>query len=189
MYLSLATSNKISNNLETLHKKVWEFFPNSIDRDFLFRVEEKKIWMLSAKKPVTPEWCNEINTKEQNPKFSIGDCFSFEVVINPVENSTIPKGMINARRTKSIPQNEIGLWFYNKCLKNGFTISNLTISEKTNRPIVGRGSKKGGFRYVTEVLVSGELKIENVSLFENAYTKGVSKSKHLGFGLLLLRRV
>jgi CRISPR system Cascade subunit CasE len=185
MFLTQAISEKHhTTNPQYWHGMVFDFFPDSQKRDFLFFVDEDSVktnvWILSKDEPTTPPWCSKVNTKRFEPKFTKGLRYRFNVLINPVENKT-------GGGTKYIEQKDVEQWFALKCKAQGFTVHEVLVGEMVRQQVI-RAKSKGGAHTINQVAIEGWLEIDDASLFERAYTQGIGKSKAFGFGFLMLRR-
>jgi len=187
MYLSRAITNKQGTDPQYWHKMVFDFFPNpDANRDFLFRVDNSSetntaLWMFSNREPIKPKWCSDIKCKNIDAKAAnVGDSFLFDIVIHPAESKT-GKGVV------TIPFENIPEWFYKKCKSNGFSISDVAIGDPVIHNVV-RPQNKGGRHLIQEVMICGQLIVDDKELFEKAYTQGIGRSRSFGFGMLMLRR-
>lgn len=84
---------KISNDIYTWHKLLWQCYPNDPDaeRDFLTRIDQLegsfRLWVLSKRKPVRPQWCpvDGFAVNEISSSFLTRRYYAFDLRANPTK--------------------------------------------------------------------------------------------------------
>lgn len=193
------------------HKKIWECFPGrgQDKRCFLSRIDTLegayRLWLLSALKPVCPDWCPEedFSLKKISSSFLSHRYYAFDLKANPVKSLTQRDACGQRKRGKRIPltdPQELKAWLVRKGqarrldptsgqeISGGFRIveeNPLEISPMEESHFVRKGDAAyhGGVRY------RGVLEVTDREQFVRTYHEGIGSAKGFGFGLLLLSPV
>lgn len=185
-----------SKNAYTLHRSLWELFPNRPDdaRDFLFRVEWEKtgvgatILMLSQKEPTSGIDSVEIKAlRDYSLKLLEGQRFRFLLKANPVKTIKDEKGRKNAKgdikncRVPLIKEEEQRQWLMRR-LDGVAVLEEMQISPCI--PLYFRKGKQAG--KIVPVRFEGVLKVIDPQVINELVAKGIGPAKALGCGMLSL---
>ena len=187
------------------HQLLWKFFEKYKDtkRYFLYRQEHDnrkfKYYVLSENIPSNFMEPNiHIESKEYNPRLSIGQPLTFSIRVNP----TVTLGnkrhdiIMHKKRQYTHQENKPPLqqiiqdsgtkWFEKQAGKNGFSFKpEMIVVNSYQQHKSNRKHKKISYSTVD---ISGNITVEDVSLFRNALFRGIGKSKAFGCGLMLIKK-
>lgn len=171
------------------HKALWAAFPDTENRNFLYRVEPRDggfmAYLLSENEPVQPEW----GAWESKP---IGDAFlrhssyRFQLCANPTVKRKRDDRK-NGTRTAIYDPQELQEWLLRKADQGGFAVeeSALKISPPLNQPFYKKGTRGNHKRVEFE----GVLGVTDPEKFRAAFQNGLGSAKAFGFGLLVLQPI
>jgi CRISPR system Cascade subunit CasE len=203
------------------HKKLWECYPGepNAKRDFLTRIDQLegtfRVWMLSKKKPVRPEWCSPdcFALNEIAASFLTHKRYAFDLKANPVKTivqrgpngETLLQSNGKRKHGKRVPlvsHDDLRAWLIRKgnvrCPDEdtGMDIpGGFRIIEEEQRPleitpmIESYFRKKEQAAYHGGVQFRGILEVTSQSQFIKTYESGIGSAKGFGFGLFLLAPV
>jgi CRISPR system Cascade subunit CasE len=204
-----ARVESISDNY-VWHKKIWQCYPNApeVKRDFLTRIDQLegafRLWVLSKRKPVRPEWCapESYAIKEIAPSFLSHRYYAFDLRVNPVktivqrgpngETLMQPNGKRkNGKRIPLVNSKELYEWIIRKSIAGGFRVvddKTLEISPMMENHFRKKDRKSGKEQsaYHGGVQYRGTLEVTDPEKFMETYHSGIGSAKGFGFGLLLL---
>jgi CRISPR system Cascade subunit CasE len=205
-----ARAEDISDNY-AWHKRLWEgCFPDdpNAKRDFLTRIDQLegafRLWVLSKRKPVRPEWCSpdSFALKEIALSFLSHRYYAFDLRVNPVktivqrgpngETLMQPNGKRkNGKRIPLVNSEELHAWIVRKSIAGGFSIvedKTLEISPMMESYFRKKDRKSGKDQsaYHGGVSFRGTLEVTDPEKFVETYLSGIGSAKGFGFGLLLL---
>lgn len=183
-----------SRSAYTLHKALWELFPNRQDdeRDFLFRVEKEEnrqgvvLLMQSKVEPVDSAKAIELQVK-RNFMLNLvqGQRIRFLLKANPVKTIKDEKGRKNTRgevkscRVPLIKEEEQVQWLKRKLDK----VAKLEDVQVSNGlPLYFKKSSHAG--KIVPVLYEGVATIENPEALVAMLESGIGPAKALGCGML-----
>lgn len=205
MDIDLHTARSIgANDNYGWHQRIWECFPDAPDssRDFLTRIDalesSMRLWILSRRKPVRPDWCPEgsFALKEISRSFLSHSRYAFDLRANPTR-TPVAKGSdgkpllrpdgkrAHGRRVLLTKREDIHAWLLRKASDSGFKV--LAAPPLEIGPVVEchfRAKDRSGFH--GGVQFRGALEVEDREKFIHAYCSGIGSAKGFGFGLLLL---
>jgi CRISPR system Cascade subunit CasE len=198
-----------SHGAYNLHKEMWKLFPDNPNgvRDFLYAVmgDERTIYCVSAKVPVSNEGYWNVETKPYNPLINEGDHFQFRVCVNPtVANEATGKHqrhdvvMDTKRKCKEKGEEKsmeeivhcaVTGWMERKGAANGFEIPDaehvIVHSYRRNESM-----KSGVHKIVfSTAVVEGIMRVTEPELFRKALFEGLGPAKGFGCGLLMIKRL
>jgi len=171
------------------HKALWKAFPETENRNFLFRVENHSngfmVYLLSEKKPINLDW-GIWESKVVSEAFLTHSCYRFQLCANPTVKRKI-EGRKNGTRTAICDADELKTWLLRKAEQSGFSIdeSALQISPPINQPF----RKNGKIGNHKRVEFQGVLNVIRPDLFKETFKNGIGSAKAFGFGLLVLQPV
>jgi CRISPR system Cascade subunit CasE len=200
------------------HKKLWECYPDepNAKRDFLTRIDQLegvfRVWMMSKKKPVRPEWCSSacFALNEIAASFLTHKRYAFDLKANPVktlvqrgpngETLIQPNGKRkHGKRVPLVNHDDLRTWLIRKgevrCrdkstgvdIPGGFRIVETMEKPLEISPMMeNHFSKKGQTAYHGGVQFRGILEVTDQKNFVDTYESGIGSAKGFGFGLLLL---
>lgn len=139
--------------------------------------ESRMILLLSDRQPQTPQH-GRLQSKMVGESFLAYDNYRFEVIINPTRRDSSTRKLIALRR-----QEEVAQWFIAKSSGTwGFRVNPLNLQVRMMQ--IGRFSKKEQVVTQGRAEISGELHVEDRSLFIKSFTHGIGRGRAFGFGLL-----
>jgi CRISPR system Cascade subunit CasE len=166
-----------------LHKAVYSLFPQieGVTRDFLFADkggdwQERKILILSERRPVTPEF-GVVVFKEIPDSFLEHALYGFEVTLNPTKREKT-SGKTLAIRGKE----NLLAWFSAKAPLIGFEIEENSL--QVQNVGVQTFDKDGSVCTHNTATFIGKLKVTNKAAFIKSFKEGIGRAKAFGFGLL-----
>ncbi len=171
------------------HKALWKAFPETEDRNFIFRVEIQPtgsiLYLLSENEPVQPDW-GVWESKVVDETFLDHSSYRFQLCANPTVKRKI-EGRKNGTRTAICDPNELKAWLLRKAEQSGFTVDDdsLRISPPINQPFRKNG-KTGNHKRVE---FQGVLSVTQPETFKETFKNGIGSAKAFGFGLLVLQPV
>lgn len=177
------------NDSYAWHKALWDAFPNTSNRNFLYRVEPRDagflVYLLSENEPVHPEW-GAWESKPVGDAFLDHSSYRFQLGANP----TIKRkrdGRKNGTRTAIYDPQQLKEWLFRKAEQGGFAVeeSTLQISPPLNQPFYKKGTRGNHKR----VEFQGVLGVTNPETFKATFKKGIGSAKAFGFGLLVLQPI
>ena len=143
-------------------------------------IRQKKILILSNRKPhLTPQF-GKIETKQVPNSFLNYDRYGFEVTINPTRRDSKTKKLIPIKKRE-----EVRRWFFERsCESWGFQSSPETME-------VGRMGvqifEKSGERIVHGFAkLKGTFLVTDREKFQRSFLEGIGRGRAFGFGLLLI---
>ena len=183
------------NNIYELHRTIMSAFPDNSKGGpgrVLFRIEDgtesfgKAVLIQSQHKPdwnylrVADDYLvREPESKEFNPKISIGVQYRFRLLANP----TVKK---DGKRLGIFDEEEQVKWITRKSESNGFTLLNVMNYQKEGVKGFKPGQQNGIVLH--SVLFEGALRVDDVEKFLRCLEGGIGSGKGFGFGLISLAR-
>jgi len=185
-----------------LHKLVWQLFPETQKRDFLYRrVEEASVptvYVLSQHIPVAADSLWLLETKEYRPKFKVGSQFMFSLRANPVVSRKSEKGgrgirhdvVMDAKRhnsdtdSRELEQTAGRAWLEPRSERNGFKIDTLSVDGYRQHRL--RKSSKAEVKFST-LDFSGVLQITDCDNFYKVLQLGLGSAKGFGCGMMMIK--
>jgi len=175
------------------HQALWQAFPGTEARTFLYRVEPNEngflVYLLSEKEPEHLEW-GRWESKPFNEGFLDRTHYRFQLCANPTRRY-VKDGQGNrfekSKRFVVADPAELKKWLLHKAEQGGFAVDEaaLQISPPVNQPFY-KNRKRGNHRRVE---FSGLLKVTDHEHFKETFRKGIGSAKAFGFGLLVLQPV
>jgi len=201
MYLSkvLIPWQKASNPYD-IHRELWHLFPRrpDEDRDFLFRVEQKKkdcgveVLMQSGQEPGDVDGRNYVEaTRKYEPAIEKGQKLRFRLRANPVKKISDEserlnrKGEVKKCRVPLIREEEQKAWFERKIEPFCF-LDALIVNQEV--PIYFRKKKSDRTGKIQTVLFDGIFSVKDPSRFMREIEKGIGPAKAFGCGLLSIAK-
>lgn len=185
-----------------LHKQVWRLFPETKNREFLYRrVDEASvptIYVLSQQVPMASDGTWLLETKEYRPKLKVRSRFMFSLRANPVVSRKSEKGgrgirhdvVMDAKRrnlgtdSRELEQTAGRAWLELRSESNGFTIDSLSVD----------GYRQHRFRKSSNIEVqfstldfAGVLQITDCDDFMNVLGSGLGSAKGFGCGMIMIK--
>lgn len=119
-------------------------------------------------------------TKTINPNIKNGDVFKLFSQVNPTKHITVEK----RKKVGIWKTDELNAWILRKADIHGFIVNSCSF-ENNGLIDSGRPTKS----LYQNVNVNAVITVNDVDKFQHALNYGIGSAKHLGFGMLLLRRV
>ncbi len=170
-------------DIYSVHKTVYSLFPETPEksRDFLFADKGgdwngRKILILSARKPLAPEY-GEIYSKKVTDAFLQFDHYGFEIIMNPVKRDAGTGKIVSVRGRENLLE-----WFTHKSPGFGFEI--VPESLQVNHMKVLTYQKSGKTCTHNSAVFIGKLRVAARETFIESFKKGIGRAKAFGFGLL-----
>jgi len=194
------------------HQQLWKLFPNgkSGKRTFLYRKElatSKSFFIIvSVDEPVEDGSIWQVDTKQYEPKLTVGQQLAFSLRANPIKTKRDENGkqkrhdvvMELKRKTENLPMQKLeqsagGEWIKSRSNRNGFELkeNSLIVSGYRQHHLFKKkkpDEKKDDIRFST-LDFTGILKITDVEIFTNMLYKGIGSAKGFGCGLMMVKRV
>ena len=184
-----AAAQRHLNDSYAWHKALWDAFPETDSRNFLYRVESRDggflVYLLSENKPVQPEW-GEWESKPVGDAFLDHSSYRFQLCANPTVKRK-RDGRKNGTRTAIYDPQELKEWLLRKAEQGGFAVeeSTLQISPPLNQPFYKKGTRGNHKR----VEFHGVLGVADREKLEATFKNGIGSAKAFGFGLLVLQPI
>ncbi|MDR2178066.1 MAG: type I-E CRISPR-associated protein Cas6/Cse3/CasE [Treponema sp.] len=167
----------------SVHRTVYSLFPKTDEggRDFLFAdkgggFNRRRILILSKRRPLRPEY-GSIESREIPKSFLEGNCYGFEIRLNPVKREKGGGKIVPVRGRENLLE-----WFRAKSESWGFAV------DRESQQIQSSGiqSFEKQDRQVTQnaATFTGILKVKDRPLFIKSFEEGIGRGKSFGFGLL-----
>lgn len=175
------------------HQALWKAFPDTKDRNFLYRVESKDggflLYLLSEAEPAAPDW-GIWETKKIGESFLNFSTYRFQLCANPTRRYVNDgQGARFEKSKRFVVADPVALnqWIVRKAEQGGFAVEedSLQISPPLNQPFYKNG--KGGNHKRVEF--QGILRVTNPEQFKETFNKGIGSAKAFGFGLLVLQPI
>ncbi len=188
-----------SKSAYTVHKALWELFPNRPDdaRDFLFRIEKEKTGvgtLLLLQSPHAPHQAAElvdvVASRDYSPNIFNGQRIRFLLKANPVKTIKDARGRKNRKgeikkcRVPLIKENEQLQWLQRK-------LSGVAMVEEVQidpcSPLYFRKGQQAG--KIVPVRFQGVLTLSDAEAFQALVDNGVGAAKALGCGMFSIAPV
>jgi CRISPR system Cascade subunit CasE len=187
-------------NAQDMHRNILSAFGNQVEKTqgsrmgVLYRlIESGKLIKLYVLSPVLPDWCAvrdngfHLRGQPKNIEFLYsqakkGRLYGFDILCIPSKKE-VRQGK-NSRRVMLRTQEERMEWFIKKAEQNGFSI--VWAREEARCKVITKNVSSGISAWHSGVRFRGNLMVSDVTLFSNAFIKGIGAGKAYGFGLLLL---
>ena len=184
-----AAAQRHLNDSYAWHKALWNAFPETESRNFLYRVEPHDsgflVYLLSESEPEKQSWgCWE--SKAVGEAFLSHSSYRFQLCANPTVKRK-REGRKNGTRTAIYDPQELEAWLLRKAGQGGFAVekSTLQISPPINQPFYKKGTRGNHKR----VEFQGVLGVTNPETFKATFKNGIGSAKAFGFGLLVLQPI
>lgn len=210
MYLSEVTlhdeaaARLMPANPYNWHQVIWKFFPDSQQRDFLYRVDSSprgvRLMILSGAKPEFPlaHDCSVFKTKEIPESFLEHSFYRFQVRVNPTKrlktDKRTGKRVDGGIRVPVTDEQELQHWLQRKGREGGFSLPALEKSSESAFPLSIQHEARVNFQkkgcqraHHFSVQFAGVLQVVDTELFKNTFRSGIGSAKSFGFGLLMLQ--
>ncbi len=209
MYISTLTlRNPHSVQSYCSHKKlVWSAFKawKSTPRDFIYRVEERRIVCVSPRQPVeTDDW--RVDWKPYEPKLRTGTRWRFVTRVNPVYRRSKGGSTRSGRfetdaishmkcrngctlKGAQLEHAAMAAWFEGKARHIGFDLSSpnsFRIRSCERIPRIHVSNNRTSMRLSVDI--EGTLLVTDEKNFERSLLKGIGRNRAYGCGLVLVRR-
>lgn len=212
MYFSKAVLNtsaghavvgRIMRDGYALHKQVWQFFPETLNRDFLYRRVDKDsvptIYVMSQRVPVVADEGWFLETKEYCPRLQVGSRFMFSLRANPVVSRKSDQGGRGIRHDvvmdakKANPDNtdvreleqEAGRsWLEPRAERNGFRVDTLSVDGYRQHRLRKSSGDKVQFSTLD---FSGVLQVTCCEDFMKILQTGLGPAKGFGCGMIMIK--
>jgi len=212
MYLTKVTVNLANLNPDKFdaligadsyfsHQLLWDLFPNTEKRDFLYRQSMTpkgretgsrglpEFYVLSATKPDQKNDVLQCQTKDMPT--TIPDGMSVEGKARSVRHDVMmntkhelkQEGVTDAVQIAEAMEQAALEWIQKQGERNGFVVRQCSVVGNTQQKI---RSRTQDISY-TSVDYEGELQVTDTELFAKALTKGLGRSKGFGCGMLMIR--
>ncbi|NBD01603.1 type I-E CRISPR-associated protein Cas6/Cse3/CasE [Atlantibacter hermannii] len=188
------------------HQWLWQLFPNQTERQFLFRQEARKsgalFYVLSETAPLGHHNIFTVETKPFEPQIYEGLLLHFSLRANPVvtrqgiRSDVMMDAKYHAKKAGVAPeewwqkqQEAACAWLIRQGERKGFCFpgeQELVVAYQSQRFIRRNGDKPISF---SSVDFSGHLQVTDPSLFLETLKRGLGKSRAMGCGLLLVKRM
>lgn len=171
------------------HQAMWQAFPETENRIFLYRVEPREsgflLYLLSEKEPHVPGW-GRWETKRIGESFLDHSTYRFQLCANPTVKRK-REGRKNGTRIAIYDPQKLAEWLQRKAEQGGFDLdeSSLQIGPPIDQPFYKNG-RKGNHKRVE---FQGVLRVKNPEKFKETFKKGIGSAKAFGFGLLVLQPI
>ncbi|MEH0874063.1 type I-E CRISPR-associated protein Cas6/Cse3/CasE [Pectobacterium cacticida] len=186
------------------HQWLWQLFPDQLQRSFLFREEDQGIqslfYLLSERAPRAEHNLFRVETKPYQPQWHEGMTLAFSLRANPVVTRDGKRSdvLMDARyqaRTAGLSgealwrhqQQRAYDWLVRQGENAGFAVVSCRVDGYRRHRLVKPGQPAAIM--FSSVDYDGVLRITDAERFALAVQLGLGKSKALGCGLLLLKRV
>ncbi len=190
------------------HQWLWQLFPASVTRNFLFRQENNECFYVLSQEP--PLACHDlfiVDTKPWQPQLSSGMQLMFQLRANPVvtrqkkRSDVLMDAKYQARAQGLAPEAVWQLqqqaafdWLVRQGEQHGFMphapvddeLWGAFHSSEQHRFVRRQGEKPIVF---SSVDYAGSLEVTDPLRFTEALCNGIGKSKALGCGLMLIKRI
>jgi len=173
------------------HQALWQAFPETEKRNFLYRVEPSEngflVYLLSENEPEHLVW-GRWESKPVNEGFLDRTHYRFQLCANPTRRYVKDEQGNRFEKSKRFvvaDPTELKKWLLHKAEQSGFVVeeTSLQISPPVNQPFYKDG-RKGNHRRVE---FRGLLKVTDREKFRETFKKGIGSAKAFGFGLLVLQ--
>ena len=171
----------------SLHQRIFDLFPNSASRNFLYRSSQSpeiglKVLIQSVVHPKNPGY-GEIRTKEIPLSFFSHSTYLFTVRFCPVVQSE-EKGVIPLKK-----EEDVVLWLLNRESSFGVNFHQDSLMKTVNGTLLM--SQKGNPKKIRidYVEMTGVLTVTDSDLFLTMIEKGIGRSKGFGLGMFQLRPI
>jgi CRISPR system Cascade subunit CasE len=175
------------------HKVLWQAFPETESRNFLYRLEPRDsgflLYLLSENEPVVPSW-GRWESKLIGASFLEYSTYRFQLCANPTRryiNDGRGKRFEKGKRFVVADPKELKNWMLRKAGQGGFTVDEATlqIGPPINQPFYKNG-KRGNHKRVE---FQGVLSVADREPFKKTFHSGIGSAKAFGFGLLVLQPI
>jgi CRISPR system Cascade subunit CasE len=175
------------------HQSLWNAFPETDSRNFLYRVEPKEngllLFLLSENEPAALDW-GVWETKKIGDSFLSFSTYRFQLCANPTRryvNDGKGNRFEKSKRFVVADPEALKQWIVKKAEQGGFVVDeeSLQISPPLNQPFYKNG-KRGNHKRVE---FQGVLKVTDPDQFKETFNKGIGSAKAFGFGLLVLQPI
>jgi CRISPR-associated protein Cas6/Cse3/CasE subtype I-E len=173
--------HKKLENPYNYHKLIWELWGDREPTTFLFRVDEKRILVLSSC-PIdntNTGWLGKCRIGQDHVVNYDGKYF-YDIFVNPIKKSK--------EDHKSIPlksESDILGWWSRVSMKYGFEINKDLTRISCGHNEISYGPS-GNVITKYKVRIEGCMKIVDPVKFNNQFPKGFGPSKRFGCGLMLI---
>ncbi|MDC2888526.1 type I-E CRISPR-associated protein Cas6/Cse3/CasE [Psychrosphaera algicola] len=202
-----------SNGVYASHQLLWQLFPEDNERSFIYRQEEgvngrPEFFVLSHVKPASNDTIFSVQTKPFMPKLNTGDRLAFKLTVNPTVCITDDKGKsrrhdvlmhVKKHANHDLKNDSAGLkiamehaaiqWISDRkrLAQWGMSFDALPNIESYTQ----HDSKKRTGHNVrfSSVDFQGILTITDPTVFLNQYARGFGRSKSMGCGLMMIRKI
>ncbi len=187
-----------------LHQVLWRLFPQSQQRDFLFRHIEQAgppgFYLVSQREPICDKGLWQIQSKPYQPQLEPDQRLAFSLLANPVVSRRDAESgkaarhdiVLDAHRQQpDVPRFELQQtvgrdWLNARAEQHGFSVTALRVDSYQQHRLRGKGGRPIRFSTLT---FEGELQVTEPDRLLAALAKGIGPAKAFGCGLLLLRRL
>ncbi len=201
------------NGAYSAHQLLWRLFTDDSQRNFLFKQEQSNrglpvFYILSKKSPQLLPDLFDIQVKPFSPQVQVGDRFAYKLTANPtvcIKNDTGKSKrhdvLMNAKRQaqkdgikdaaiiQGLMTQAAQKWFVDDRRSDdwGVQFDTLPDIESYSQHKVAK-HKNNNIRF-SSVDVQGTLTVRNPEKFVAQLFKGFGRSKAMGCGLMMIRRV
>lgn len=186
------------------HKVLWRFFPQTKERDFLYRVDLLpgilRLYIVSESPVHVPASLPQgiCRSREIPNSFFVHEHYRFKLRANPTRRiktdvrtgQHLEKGM----RAPITDLNDLAAWLGRKGKQGGFSIPHLENWPHDDCPLSILHEGRETFRkpgllqaHHSSVQYEGILHVDSAELFRDTFRNGIGSAKAFGFGLLMLQ--
>lgn len=201
------------NGAYAAHQLLWRLFTEDVQRDFLFKQEQSNrglpvFYVLSKKTPLLLPELFDIQSKVFSPQIQTGERFAYKLTANPTICKKDDSGkskrsdvLMNAKYqakkegindqniVKELMNQAAQQWFVEEHRSTGWGVQFDTLPdiESYSQHRVAK-HKNHNIRF-SSVDVQGTLTVQDPEKFISQLFKGFGRSKAMGCGLMMIRRI
>jgi CRISPR system Cascade subunit CasE len=171
------------------HALIWQLFFDRLSniREFVFKVDQNNIILLSQQPPKLLPW-GIFEIKKVPEDFLLHDQYMFSLRANPTIKCVVRletgERKKNGRRVSIYKTDELIDWLNGKAHDSGFCVESVDVGH----PVQQFFRKNGKLGKHISVDFSGILNIMDKDAFVSAFKKGIGSAKAFGFGMLILQK-
>lgn len=185
-----------------LHQTLWKLFPESPQRDFLYRSIEQPglpgFYLVSQREPQCADGLWAVQSKPYRPRLQPGQRLAFSLLANPVitrrdaQTGRAARHDVLMDAKKQQPELHIAelqqavgeQWLGKRAEQHGFALQQTRVAGYRQHRLNGRG--KRAIRYST-LEFEGLLEVLDPERLLHTLGQGIGPAKGFGCGLLLVR--
>lgn len=201
------------NGAYAAHQLLWRLFTDDVQRNFLFKQEQSNsgspvFYVLSKQSPQLLPELFDIEIKLFTPQIQVGDRFAYKLTVNPTvcikNNAGKSKRhdvLMNAKRQakkdnitdskviRKLMTQAAQEWFVNEHRTEGWGTQFDTLPDIESYSQHSVVKKKNNNIQFSSVDVQGTLTVQDSEKFITQLFKGFGRSKAMGCGLMMIRRI